>query len=167
MFTSPAAQYFGWDNGYQFGRSFRVGLSTQQALANFTLTVFYSINAGTDYQFYGTINVAEPLGGVANYAYGNYVDFDFSTIQPVNQNFYLKIDALPPTLQGSNAAAELPNPRIQILLDAATETGGNGEVVAQINTRFSSTVATEVNAVLQGLIILIFDARMLLVPPFD
>ena len=167
MFTSPAAQYFGWDNGYQFGRSFRVGLSTQQALANFTLTVFYSIKAGTAYQFYGTINVVRPSGGVANYAYGNYVDFDFSTIQPVNQNFYLKIDALPPTLQGSNAAAELPNPIIQVVLDAATQTGGNGETVTQINTRFSSTVATEVNAVLQGLIILIFDARMLLVAPFD
>jgi len=154
MFTSPAAQYFGWDNGYQFGRSFRVGLSTQQVLADFTLTVFYSINAGAAYQFYGTINVVRPSGGVADYAYGNYVDFDFSTIQPVNQNFYLKITGLPPTLQGSkDAAGELPNPRIQIELDAATQTGGNGETVTQINTRFSSTVATEapttVSAVLQ------------------
>jgi hypothetical protein len=153
MFTSPTAQYFGWDNGYQFGRSFRVGLSTQQVVANFTLTVFYSINAGADYLPYGTINVVRPSGGVPNYAYGNYVDLDFSTIQPVNQKFYLKINGLPATLQGSNAAAGLPNPMIQIVLDAVTQTGGNGETVAQMNTRFSSTVATEapttVNAVLQ------------------
>jgi len=105
LLTSPTARYFGWDNGYAIGKSFKIGVSTQQALANFTLTVFYSTDAGTNYQFYGTINVARPPGGVADYAYGNYVDFNVSTLQPVSQNFYLKIAALPPTLQGSNPAA--------------------------------------------------------------
>ena len=157
MFTSPAAQYFGYDNGYKFGKSFRVGLSTNQNPANFTLAVSYRTNVAGNYQPYGTINVIRPAGGIADYTYGNYVDFDFSTIEPVNSNFSLQIEALPNTMLGAVYSGN-PVPRLQIVLEAFFGTNGTQESLEQRNTRFSLADATEspttVNTVCQTILIL-------------
>ena len=157
MFTSPAAQYFGYDNGYSFAKSFRVGISTNQDSANFTLVVSYSTNGGGNYQPYGTINVIRPNGGILDYSYGSFVNFNFSTIEPVNTNFYLKITALPNTMLGAVYSGN-PVPRIQIILDAYLGTGGTGGSLQQTNTRFSLADATDapttVNAVCPNYLII-------------
>ena len=145
MFTSPAAQYFGYDNGYQFGRSFRVGISTNQDPANFTLAVSYRTNVAGNHQPYGTINVIRPAGSITDYTYGNYVTFDFSTIKPVNSKFSLKIEALPNTMLGAAYSGDAI-PRLQIILDAYLGTNGTGGSLQQTNTRFNLADAT-VNAV--------------------
>ena len=144
MFTSPAAQYFGYDEGYSLSNSFRVGISTNQGPANFTLAVSYSTDAGASYKPYGTINVVRPLNhsGILNYTYGSFVNFNFSTIKPITENFYLKIEALPDNILGAEYSGN-PAPRLQIVLDAFFSPDGIGIKSEQKNTRFSFADATQ------------------------
>lgn len=142
MFTSPAAQYFGYDEGYRFGQSFRVGISTNQAVANFTIALSYSGNGGSTYLPYGTINVIRPPGDVLDYTRGDFVNFNFTANQPVNTKFFLKIIALPDTLEGTVENFGDPIPRIQILLEAKVGLNGTGITLGQLNTRYSFSDAT-------------------------
>jgi hypothetical protein len=150
MFTSPAATYFGYDNGYKFGNSFRIGLSTNQATANFVMQLSYSTNGGSSFTNYGTVTVTRPSGGIDDYTFGPFVNFNLSTIQPVGQNLILKINNLPDSLMGTVDGPD-PVPRIQILLDAWVGQDGGTPRVQQTNTRYSITDATsaptEVSAV--------------------
>lgn len=144
MFTSPAAQYFGFDEGYSLANSFRLGISTSQGPANFTITVSYSTDAGLLYTPYETINVIRPLNhsDLLNYTYGSFVNFNFSTIKPINTKFYLKVAALPDNILGAEYSGN-PAPRLQIILDAFFNPDAVGIKSDQKNTRYSFADATE------------------------
>lgn len=143
MFTSPTATYFGYDAGYRFGNSFRIGLSTNQAIANFVMNLEYSTDGGLTFTNYGTVTVTRPNGtdGIDDYSFGPFVNFNLSTIVPIQQNLILKINNLPNSMMGTVDGPD-PLPRIQILLDAWVGENGGTPRVQQTNTRYSFSDAT-------------------------
>jgi hypothetical protein len=146
MFTSPAATYFGYDEGYKFAKSFQIGVSTNQDDgANFVISLSYSTNAGSSFTNYGTVTVTRPDGinGIDDYTFGPVANFDFSTIQPIKTNLIIMIMNLPNSLMGTVNGGD-PVPRIQTLLKAWGGSDANGSTIPQMNARYSFSDATAV-----------------------